>query len=180
MRSATRSSVRALALAPALALSSLSLAACARPMLDASATAPIQPHPAVATAISGVWKGEVALGGEGALPVTLVQGAALDGTVTGRLAFVSTPTAPAEVKLLEATDSSYAAIIGPYYDAETNTDMIARIDARLRGGALEGTLTARRLDGGRVERAKLEMRKVEGTTIAARSSSLAPGASCQE
>ena len=132
----------------------LTLAACARPMMNVSATPPIRPDSDVAASLEGTWYGTVdANDSVGAFSLT--QLGSIDGTVVGRLAFSGSVIAPAEVKLVEATDSSYVALVGPYFDPAAETDVVARIEGRVDGDKLEGTFYAQPVAGGRMTKGKL-------------------------
>jgi hypothetical protein len=132
----------------------LALAACARPMMNVAATPPIRPDSDVAAALEGTWYGTVdASDSVGAFSLT--QLGSIDGTVVGRLAFSGSVIAPAEVKLVEATDSSYVALVGPYFDPALDADVIARIEGRVDGDKLQGTFYTQPIAGGRVTKGKV-------------------------
>ena len=132
----------------------LALAACARPMMNVSATPPIRPDSDVAAALQGTWYGTVdANDSVGAFSLT--QLGSIDGTVVGRLAFNGSVIAPAEVKLIEATDSSYVALVGPYFDPAADADVVSRIEGRVDGDKLEGTFYTQPVAGGRVTKGKV-------------------------
>ena len=118
--------------------------------------------PQVMNDLSGVWTGTLFLSGEeGGTPFSLQQGGCVaEGDSAGRLAFTGTRVAPAEVQLLEASATTYVALVGPYQDPASNAEMVTVLEARRAGDRLYGTYRVRPVTGGRA---------TEGRFVAVRS-----------
>ena len=102
--------------------------------------------------LSGLWQGTVFREGEtSGTPFSLVQ----DGddrsphAVVGRLAFTGAEAAPANVQLLEASATTFVALVGPYRDPASNAEVVTVFEARRAGDRLYGTYRARPTTGGR-------------------------------
>lgn len=109
------------------------------------------PAPQVMRSLSGLWQGTLFRSGEeGKTPFSLLQeGDRARSAVVGRLAFTGTQVAPADVQLLEASATTYVALVGPYYDPTSNAEMVTVLEARRAGDRLYGTYRARPVTGGR-------------------------------
>ena len=116
-----------------------------------AARAPMCAAPQVLDDLSGIWTGTLVGPGEKeGTPFSLQQGGcATEGGATGRLDFTGTEGAPAEVKLLEASATTYVALVGPYQDPATNAELVTVLEARRAGDRLYGTYRVRPVTGGR-------------------------------
>jgi hypothetical protein len=130
------------------------------------ARSPMCPAPQAIEGLSGVWSGTLFLGGnEEGTPFSLRQGdEQCEGPVVGRLAFTGTKVPPADVQLLEASATTYVALVGPYYDPASNAQMLTLLEARKAGDRLYGTYRVRPVAGGRTR---------EGRFVATKSAALA-------
>ena len=80
----------------------------------------------------------------GSEPFTLLRDASIDAVVAGRFLFFSTPRiAPTGVKLLDANDRAFVALIGPYFDPRENGDVVTVLEGVRNGSTLEGTFYTR-------------------------------------
>ena len=125
--------------------------------------APMCSTPQVMDDLSGVWTGTLVLSGENeGTPFSLQQGGcATEGGVTGRLDFTGTQGAPAEVKLLEASATTYVALVGPYQDPATNAELLTVLEARRAGDRMYGTYRVRPVTGGRATEGRFEAIRTE-------------------
>ncbi|MGH7663788.1 MAG: hypothetical protein ACRENI_05775 [Gemmatimonadaceae bacterium] len=130
-------------------LSVLALAACASPSIDTRSTPPLHLDPALYELYSGEWQGTSYRPGDlTGTPWTLVQSVSVDGSAAGSLTFVGTTVAPAPVKLIEANDSTFISLIGPYYSPTVNAQVVTRVEGRITRERLWGTFYARPVQGG--------------------------------
>lgn len=97
-------------------------------------------RPRAVAALAGNWRGRF-IDQHGAVePFTLLRDASLDAVVAGRFLFFSTPdVAPVGVKLLDANDRAFVALIGPYYDPREKADVVTVLEGVRTGPMLEGT-----------------------------------------
>lgn len=124
---------------------------------DVNATPPVRPEARLAAIYTGTWHGvSWRDGSDLAMPWTLVQYAELDGSIVGRLTFDGLTIPPAEVKLVEATDSTYAALIGPYFSPTVGADVVTRVTGTTRGDRIVGTWSAHPVAGGRTTNGRFE------------------------
>ena len=116
------------------------------------------PTPQVIDDLSGIWTGTLVLSGEeGGTPFSLQQGGcAAEGDVAGRLDFTGAAGAAAAVQLLEASATTYVALVGPYQDPATNAELVTVLEARRAGDRLYGTYRVRPLTGGRATEGRFE------------------------
>ena len=107
--------------------------------------------PAIVAELAGIWKGRlVRNASDDGTPFTLIRDASIDATVAGRFLFFSTrDIAPTGVKLLEASHSAFVALVGPYFDAEENADVVTVLEGRRVGDVLRGTFNTRLVRGWR-------------------------------
>src|SRR5438132_8275967 len=107
--------------------------------------------PAIVSELSGVWKGRlVRSGSDAAVPFTLIRDASVDATVAGRFLFFSTRNVPPTgVRLLEASQSTFVALVGPYYDPDENADVVTVLEGLRSGDGLQGTFNTRLVRGWR-------------------------------
>ena len=116
------------------------------------------PTPQVMDDLSGIWTGTLVLSGENeGTPFSLQQGGcAAEGDAAARLAFTGAGVAPAEVQLLEASATTYVALVGPYQDPATNIELVTVLEARRAGDRLYGTYRVRPVTGGRATEGRFE------------------------
>lgn len=96
-------------------------------------------HPAVVRGLAGTWRGNFLDESGVARPFTLVRDCSPDASVAGRfLFFVATDVQPTGVRLLDANERAFVALIGPYFDPRENTEVLT---------VLEGLRTGSRIDG---------------------------------
>ena len=109
------------------------------------------PAPQVMANLSGLWQGTLfRAGDEAETPFSLHQERErTEGAVVGQLAFSGSEAAPANVQLLEASATTYVALVGPYYDPTSNAEMVTVLEARTTGDRLYGTYSVRPVTGGR-------------------------------
>jgi hypothetical protein len=75
---------------------------------------------------------------------TLLRDGSVDSSVAGRFLFFATPTvAPTGMKLLEANDRAFVALIGPYFDPRHNADVVTVLEGVRDGTTIEGTFYTR-------------------------------------
>lgn len=97
-------------------------------------------RPRAVAALTGNWRGRFIDQNGDVEPFTLLRDASLDAAVAGRFLFFSTPTvAPVGVKLLDANEKAFVALIGPYYDPRDKADVVTVLEGIRTGHTLEGT-----------------------------------------
>jgi len=104
-----------------------------------------EPHrPAVVDALAGAWRGRF-VDEQGVTDTfTLLRDGSVDASVVGRFLFFSTPrVAPTGVKLLDANDRAFVALIGPYYDPRENADVVTVLEGVRNGATIEGAYYTR-------------------------------------
>jgi hypothetical protein len=106
--------------------------------LDARRQAPLG-------ALAGNWRGEMILDGTGeSVPFTLLRDQSSDAAVTGRFLFFATKdVAPTGMKLLEASNATFVALVGPYYCPRENADVMTVFEGTRSGDHIEGTFYTR-------------------------------------
>lgn len=128
-------------------------AASARDATGGSPTLPparIAPAPPVMARLAGVWNGTLYhADAAGGTPFSLLQEDTVDGAVVGRLAFTGTRMRVADVQLLEASATTYVALVGPYYDPAADAQMVTVLEGRTAGDRLYGTYRVQPVTGGR-------------------------------
>lgn len=97
-------------------------------------------RPAIMQELSGLWRGQLmASDADVSTPFTLIRDASADAAVAGRFLFFSTrDVPPTGVRLLEASQSAFVALVGPYFDPRENAEMVMilegrRVDERMTG-----------------------------------------------
>lgn len=139
----------------------LVLPACRAPSLDVDADPPIRIAPALQDLYSGEWHGTSFREGDAVgTPWTLVQTVSIDGTPVGRLTFVGTTIPPANVKLVQANDSSFVSLIGPYYSPTLSGDVVTRVEGNISADRMWGTFYARPVSGGDAMKGRFDAVKV--------------------
>lgn len=106
-------------------------------------------RPPIMSALSGMWRGHLlATGDDVSMPFTLIRDASIDASVVGRFLFFSTKDVPPTgVKLLEASQSTFVALIGPYFDPRENGDVVTVFEGRRDDGKISGKFNTRLVRG---------------------------------
>lgn len=96
-------------------------------------------------ALVGNWRGEMTLDGTGErVPFTLLRDHSNDAAVAGRFLFFATKdVAPTGMKLLEAANATFVALVGPYYCPRENADVLTIFEGTRHGESIEGTFYTR-------------------------------------
>jgi hypothetical protein len=112
------------------------------PLPPARPDAPLRPS--AVDALAGTWRGAF-IDESGTIDsFTLLRDASVDAAVAGRFLFFASPrVAPTGVKLLDANDKAFVALIGPYYDPRENTDVVTVLEGVRSGGEIAGTFYTR-------------------------------------
>ena len=106
--------------------------------------ADIAPRPAAVAELSGSWRGRFHSDDGASEPFTLLRDGSSDALVVGRfLFFASRDVAPTGVKLLEASNRAFVALIGPYFDANEQTEVVTVLEGMRDGNRIEGTFHTR-------------------------------------
>jgi hypothetical protein len=101
-------------------------------------------RPAAVDALAGTWRGRFT-DSEGLTDTfTLLRDASVDAAVVGRFLFFSSPrVSPTGVRLLEANDRAFVALIGPYFDPREDADVVTVLEGVRNGASMEGTYYTR-------------------------------------
>jgi hypothetical protein len=100
--------------------------------------------PSAVAALAGTWRGETIDEAGNKEAFTLLRDASSDASVVGRFLFFATrDVSPTGVKLLEASESSFVALVGPYYDPRENAEVVTVFEGSRRGTAMHGTFYTR-------------------------------------
>ena len=96
-------------------------------------------------ALVGNWRGEMTLDGtEERVPFTLLRDHSHNAAVAGRFLFFATKdVAPTGMKLLEAANATFVALVGPYYCPRENSDVLTVFEGTRNGETIEGTFYTR-------------------------------------
>jgi hypothetical protein len=95
--------------------------------------------------LAGTWRGIMTDAAGATDTFTLLRDGSVDAAVAGRFLFFATPTvAPTGVRLLEANNRAFVALIGPYYDPRENADVVTVLEGVRNGSAIQGTYYTRR------------------------------------
>ncbi len=106
-------------------------------------------EPRVIAQLAGTWNGTLFLSdSDRGTPFSLTQHPTWE-LYRGTLAFPKTLLEPADVRLLEASDTTFVALAGPYFDPDVQDDMLTLIEARRDGNRLWGSFCSRPADGPR-------------------------------
>jgi len=101
--------------------------------------ADVSRRPESVAALSGTWRGQFVEENGATRPFMLLRDNSVDASVIGRFLFFSTTdVAPTGVRLLEASQRSFVALIGPYYDPRENADVVTVIEGTRDGNSMEG------------------------------------------
>ncbi len=125
--------------------------------------------PSALAQLAGTWRGELLDDAGQAEAFTLLRDASSDAAVAGRfLFFVARDVAPTGVKLLEAANASFVALIGPYFHPGEGTEVVTVLEGVRRGAVLEGTFHTR-LPGWRdsIRTGRFTARRADGVPKAA-------------
>src|SRR5574341_429755 len=97
-------------------------------------------HPAAIGALAGTWRGNL-LDESGVMrPFTMLRDSSPDAAVAGRfLFFVAADIEPTGVRLLDANERAFVALIGPYYDPREDAEVITVLEGLRTGCRIEGT-----------------------------------------
>jgi hypothetical protein len=95
--------------------------------------------PEPARALASTWRGNFVDETGNVRPFTLMRDSSPDAAVAGRfLFFCASDVQPTGVRLLDANDRAFVALIGPYFDPREGTEVLT---------VLEGLRTGARIDG---------------------------------
>lgn len=106
-------------------------------------------RPPIMSALSGMWRGHLmASDGDVSVPFTLIRDASVDASVVGRfLFFMTKDVPPTGVKLLEASQSTFVALVGPYFDPRENADVVTVFEGRRVENRISGKFNTRLVRG---------------------------------
>ena len=106
-------------------------------------------RPPIMSALSGMWRGQLmATDDDVSMPFTLIRDASVDASVVGRfLFFMTKDVPPTGVKLLEASQSTFVALIGPYFDPRENADVVTVFEGRREDNKIAGKFNTRLVRG---------------------------------
>ena len=121
-------------------------------------------RPPIMSALSGLWRGHLMAADDNvSVPFTLIRDASIDASVVGRFLFFTTKDVPPTgVKLLEASQSTFVALVGPYFDPNENGVVVTVFEGRRDDGKISGKFNTRLVRGYRQVR--------EGRFVAVRES----------
>jgi hypothetical protein len=101
-------------------------------------------RPEAVAALSGTWRGLFTAEDGSTETFTLLRDASVDASVVGRFLFFSTAgVAPTGVKLLDANERAFVALIGPYFDPRENADVVTVLEGVRNGATIDGTYYTR-------------------------------------
>ena len=111
--------------------------------------------PPIMSALAGVWRGHLmAADDDVSVPFTLIRDASVDASVVGRfLFFMTKDVPPTGVKLLEASQSTFVAMVGPYFDPRESADVVTVFEGRRVDNKISGKFNTRLVRGYRQVRA---------------------------
>ena len=96
-------------------------------------------RPEVVSGLAGTWRGRFSDEDGSTEKFTLLRDGSVDSAVTGRFLFFSkTDVAPTGVRLLEAAQRSFVALIGPYFDPRQEADVVTVLEGTRNGDSIEG------------------------------------------
>lgn len=97
-------------------------------------------HPAAVRALAGTWRGNLLDEAGVGRPFTLLRDSSPDAAVAGRfLFFVAADIEPTGVRLLDANERAFVALIGPYYDPREDAQLITVLEGIRTGSRIEGS-----------------------------------------
>lgn len=102
-------------------------------------------RPAILQELSGFWRGQLmASDADVSTPFTFIRDASADASVAGRFLFFSTKDVPPTgVRLLEASQSAFVALVGPYWDSRENAEMVMILEGRRVAERMTGRFNTR-------------------------------------
>jgi hypothetical protein len=110
-------------------------------------------RPQIVSELAGLWRGRLISSSpdaESVVPFTLIRDASVDAAVAGRFLFFTTrEIPPTGVKLLEAAQSTFVALIGPYFDPAENADVVTVLEGRRVDSEVTGEFSTRLIRGWR-------------------------------
>ena len=106
-------------------------------------------RPPIMSALAGLWRGHLMAADEDvSVPFTLIRDASIDASVVGRfLFFMTKDVPPTGVKLLEASQSTFVAMVGPYFDPRQNADVVTVFEGRRDDAKISGKFNTRLVRG---------------------------------
>jgi len=126
-------------------------------------------RPPIMAALSGMWRGQLMAADEDvSVPFTLIRDASIDASVVGRfLFFMTKDVPPTGVKLLEASQSTFVALIGPYFDPREDADVVTVFEGRRDDTKISGKFNTKLVRGYRQVRAGrfVAIRAEAGSTV---------------
>ncbi len=138
--------------------------ACARPSLDLNAV-PARPEPAAVSTVAGMWSGIVfESDADPGTPFTLLQVRQRDGTLAGQLAFTGSTIPLADIRVLEATEERYVALVGPFTNARDSVQLVARLEGQVTGQTMTGTVYSRSINGGKAYKGRFRAERARDIT----------------
>ena len=100
--------------------------------------------PSAVTALAGTWRGQLTDESGRQEAFTLLRDGSSDAAVAGRfLFFVTRDISPTGIRLLEASNASFVALLGPYFDPRENGDVVTVFEGIRRGATIEGAYYSR-------------------------------------
>jgi hypothetical protein len=101
-------------------------------------------RPAAIDALAGTWRGRFTDDEGNVDGFTLLRDGSVDASVVGRfLFFASLGVPPTGMKLLEANERVFVALIGPYFDPRENADVVTVLEGARNGPGIDGTFYTR-------------------------------------
>jgi len=106
-------------------------------------------RPPIMSALSGLWRGHLmAADDDVSIPFTLIRDASVDASVVGRFLFFTTKDVPPTgVKLLEASQSTFVAMVGPYFDPRENAEVVTVFEGRRVESKIAGKFNTKLVRG---------------------------------
>lgn len=106
-------------------------------------------RPPILSALSGVWRGHLLDTTDGvSVPFTLIRDASVDASVVGRfLFFMTKDVPPTGVKLLEASHTTFVALVGPYFDPRENAEVVTVFEGRRQENKISGKFNTKLVRG---------------------------------
>ena len=94
--------------------------------------------------LAGTWRGQLFDASGVSQPFTMLRDSSPDSSVSGRfLFFATTGVAPTGVRLLEAAERTFVALIGPYYDPHQDADVVTVFEGTRDGLSISGSFYTR-------------------------------------
>ena len=96
-------------------------------------------RPSAIAALAGTWRGQFIDDDGTTESFMLLRDSTPDSAVAGRFLFFSTPTvAPTGVRLLDANERTFVALVGPYFDPAEGAEVITVLEGVRTGKTIEG------------------------------------------